>query len=111
MTENDLIRLRHMIRAAVEAREFYREWLRQKDTLKQALYMAMIRCLEILGEAAGKIIAPVSTYLNPRLYAPVPENLKIERHFRNSVTGAVASTSKPATPKSIGGWLSICVTG
>ena len=55
MSESDRIRLRHMLDAAREATEFGTG--RQRGDLERdrVLALALMRCIEIIGEAASKV--------------------------------------------------------
>jgi uncharacterized protein with HEPN domain len=55
MLPADLIRIRHMLDAAVEAVEFH-QGKTVNDLLRdRVVALALVRCLEIIGEAASKV--------------------------------------------------------
>lgn len=57
MRDDDLIRLRHMIEAAAEAMRFT-EHRRRKDLDEdRMLTLALVKAIEIIGEAASKLSA------------------------------------------------------
>lgn len=55
MQPSDLVRLRHMLEASREAVAFARG--KDRDSLKgdRVLMLAVVRCIEIVGEAASRI--------------------------------------------------------
>lgn len=55
MSESDRIRLRHMLDAADEAVAFVRIRQRQDIEADRMLALALVKEIEIIGEAAGKI--------------------------------------------------------
>ncbi len=55
MHENDEIRLRHMLDAAREARSFIQAQSRRDLDLSRMLDVALVRDIEIVGEAAARI--------------------------------------------------------
>ncbi len=55
MRSNDLIRLRHIVDAANEAVDFSRAYSQEELFANRMLQLALVRLLEIIGEAAGRI--------------------------------------------------------
>jgi uncharacterized protein with HEPN domain len=55
MQANDAIRLRHMLEAAEKAVEFSARKTRADLDDDQILVLALIKCVEIIGEAANKV--------------------------------------------------------
>jgi uncharacterized protein with HEPN domain len=55
MRKDDSIRLRHMLDAAREAESFSRSKTRKSLDSDRKLALALIRCIEIIGEAAAQI--------------------------------------------------------
>lgn len=55
MHKDDRTRLRHMLEAAEEAVEFARGQTRQSLEQDRMRTLAMLRCIEIIGEAATRI--------------------------------------------------------
>lgn len=60
---DDLIRLRHMLDAAYKARQFVQDRGRIDLETDEMLSLAIVRLLEIVGEAAAHISEPVQTSL------------------------------------------------
>jgi uncharacterized protein with HEPN domain len=54
MSKADAVRLRHMMEAAQEALSFTQGRTRQDLDRDRMLWMAITRCIEIIGEAAAK---------------------------------------------------------
>ncbi len=61
--EADAIRLRHMLDAAIRARSFVQD--RKRDDLEtdEMLALALVRLLEIIGEAAARVSQDVKSKL------------------------------------------------
>lgn len=57
MKQDDLIRLRHMLGAAREARGFIRNRRREDLDRDRQLAWALVKAVEIIGEAAGQLSA------------------------------------------------------
>jgi uncharacterized protein with HEPN domain len=57
MRREDAIRLRHMLDAAEQAREFMEGRARQELEHNRMLSFAVVRALEVLGEAASRVSA------------------------------------------------------
>lgn len=55
MSESDRIRLRHMLDAAREAVEFGAGRNRKDLVHDRVLALALVRCIEIIGEAATRV--------------------------------------------------------
>lgn len=55
MHRDDAIRLRHMLDAACEAVDFARERTRSDLTIDRKLVLALVKDIEIIGEAAYRI--------------------------------------------------------
>jgi uncharacterized protein with HEPN domain len=55
MQKHDSIRLRHMLDSAKEAESFIRDKTRRDLNNDRKLELALIRCIEIIGEAAATI--------------------------------------------------------
>ncbi|UCF95099.1 MAG: DUF86 domain-containing protein [Desulfobacterales bacterium] len=55
MQQNDLIRLRHMLDAAKEAKSFVRGKDRKDLHTDRQLALALVKSIEIIGEAASKV--------------------------------------------------------
>jgi len=55
MTENDLIRLRHIVDAAREAQSYIAGKKRLDLDRDRMLVHSLVRCIEIIGEAASKV--------------------------------------------------------
>jgi len=55
MVKNDLVRLRHMLDAAREAVAFVKDRSRAGLDSDRMLVLALLKDIEILGEAAGKV--------------------------------------------------------
>jgi uncharacterized protein with HEPN domain len=55
MRKDDWIRLRHMLDAAREAESFYQNKTRSFLDTDRKLVLALVKCIEIIGEAATKI--------------------------------------------------------
>jgi len=57
MQENDLVRLRHMLDAGREARSYIAGQQRTDLAQDRMLVHALVRCIEIIGEAASRTSA------------------------------------------------------
>jgi uncharacterized protein with HEPN domain len=55
MRKDDSIRLRHMLDVAREAESFYQNKTRSSLETDRKLVLALVKCIEIIGEAATKI--------------------------------------------------------
>ena len=55
MRKDDSIRLRHMLDAAREAESFSRNKTRKSLDTDRKLALALVKCIEIVGEAAAQI--------------------------------------------------------
>jgi uncharacterized protein with HEPN domain len=55
MSDNDLIRLRHMFEAATEAQSYIVGKKRSDLDTNRMLVHSLVRCIEIVGEAAAKV--------------------------------------------------------
>lgn len=55
MQRDDAIRLRHMLDAAKEARSFIQNKTRSSLDTERQLELALVKCIEIIGEAANRI--------------------------------------------------------
>jgi uncharacterized protein with HEPN domain len=55
MKSDDLIRLRHMLDSAKEAQSYLAERTRTDLDAERMLVHALVRCIEIVGEAAAKV--------------------------------------------------------
>lgn len=55
MQKSDLIRLRHMLDAAIEARSFLKEKEKTSLDVDRKLVLALMKSMEIIGEAASKV--------------------------------------------------------
>ena len=55
MRKDDLVRLRHMLDAAREAQEFARGRQRSDLNRDRMLTLSLVKCIEIIGEAAGRV--------------------------------------------------------
>ncbi|NLD35478.1 MAG: DUF86 domain-containing protein [Desulfatiglans sp.] len=55
MLKNDIIRLRHMLDAAIEAEGFISEKDRNDISNDRKLELALVKCVEIIGEAASSV--------------------------------------------------------
>jgi len=55
MRKDDLVRLRHMLDAAREAQEFARGRQRSDLNRDRMLTLSLVKCIEIIGEAAAKV--------------------------------------------------------
>lgn len=55
MQKDDAIRLRHMLDAAKEARSFIQNKSRRSLDSDRKLELALVKCIEIIGEAANKV--------------------------------------------------------
>ena len=55
MLNHDAIRLRHMFDAAVEAVRFTESEMRGSLDTDKKLVLALVKCIEIIGEAAAKV--------------------------------------------------------
>ncbi len=63
MKHNDLIRLRHMLDAAKEAQGFTRNRRREDLDRDRQLVWALVKAVEIIGEAAGQLSAEAKAEL------------------------------------------------
>lgn len=63
MKRNDLIRLRHMLDAAKEAQGFIRNRRREDLDRDRQLVWALVKAVEIIGEAAGQLSAEAKAEL------------------------------------------------
>lgn len=59
MRPEDRIRLQHMLEAAVQARQFVHGRDYRHLESDRMLLLALVKCLEIIGEASGKISAEI----------------------------------------------------
>jgi uncharacterized protein with HEPN domain len=66
MSAEDVIRLLHMLQAAQTALEFAEDQTRQSLDSNLMLVFALIRAVEIIGEAASKLSAELQT-ANPQI--------------------------------------------
>jgi uncharacterized protein with HEPN domain len=55
MHRNDLLRVRHMLDAAREARTFLHDQPRSALVANRVLVLALVRCIEVIGEAASQV--------------------------------------------------------
>jgi uncharacterized protein with HEPN domain len=55
LREDDRIRLQHMLDAAVEAVEYSKNRSREDMDSDRQLLHSLVRCIEIIGEAANKV--------------------------------------------------------
>ena len=55
MRKDDLVRLRHMLDAAREAQEYARGRQRSDLNSDRMLTLSLVKCIEIVGEAAAKV--------------------------------------------------------
>jgi uncharacterized protein with HEPN domain len=55
MRPDDLVRIRHMMDAAREAKEFVRGRTRKDLDDDRMLSLALVKCIEIVGEAASRV--------------------------------------------------------
>ena len=55
MQKNDIVRLRHMLDAAKEAKSFAQTKTRRSLATDRQLVLALVKSIEIIGEAAAKI--------------------------------------------------------
>jgi uncharacterized protein with HEPN domain len=62
--EADAIRLRHMLDAALKARSFAKDRSREDLETDEMLALALVRLLEILGEAAARVSPSVQGQLS-----------------------------------------------
>jgi uncharacterized protein with HEPN domain len=69
MRKDDVIRLRHMLDAAVEAVSFSESNTRRSLNTDRKLVLALVKSIEIIGEAASKVTAE-SRELLPQLPWP-----------------------------------------
>lgn len=60
---DDLVRLRHMLDAARKARRFVQDRKRADLEMDEMLALAIVRLLEIVGEAAAHVSEPVQADL------------------------------------------------
>jgi uncharacterized protein with HEPN domain len=58
MTNDDVIRLRHMLEAAKEAQSYLVGKKRVDLDRDRMLVHSLVRCIEIVGEAAAKVSSP-----------------------------------------------------
>jgi uncharacterized protein with HEPN domain len=65
MTPNDRVRLQHMLEAAQEGALFCADQDRDGIRDNRVLTLALVKCIEIVGEAAGK--------LSPEVRSAFPE--------------------------------------
>jgi uncharacterized protein with HEPN domain len=70
MRNDDLIRLRHMLDAVVEAVSFSKSNTRRSLNTDRKLVLALIKSIEIIGEAASKVTAE-NRELLPQLPWPI----------------------------------------
>lgn len=61
--KSDLVRLRHMLDAAQKARQFVQGLERADLEMDEMLSLAIVRLLEIVGEAAAHVSEPVQAIL------------------------------------------------
>ena len=61
MHKADAVRLRHMLEAAREAISFLTGRTRPGLDRDRMLTLALVRCVEVIGEAAGKVSAAMKT--------------------------------------------------
>lgn len=66
MNENDRTRLEHMLDAALEARKFVANETRESLEKNRILVLALVKEIEIIGEAASKVSAQFRTD-NPQI--------------------------------------------
>lgn len=66
---DDMIRLRHMLDASVEARDLIADKTRQDLDSERVLSLALVRLLEIVGEAAGRV-SPETQFDTPEIPWP-----------------------------------------
>lgn len=66
MQEKDKVRLRHMLDAAEEARAFAQGHSRSSLDTDRMLVLALLKCIEIIGEAAARI-SDESKAMNPSI--------------------------------------------
>jgi uncharacterized protein with HEPN domain len=59
MPKDDLVRLRHMLDSAREAVELIQGKSRSELDTNRVLGLALVRLLEILGEAANRVTTPI----------------------------------------------------
>lgn len=64
MQKSDLIRLRHMLDAANEGSSFIRGQQRSSLDMDRKLVLALIKSIEIIGEAASKVTKECQENLN-----------------------------------------------
>jgi hypothetical protein len=81
MRDEDLTRLRHMIDAAQEAIRFAQDRKRTDLDEDRMLTLALIKAVEIIGEAASKI-SPELRERRPEIPWPAILNLTFYDHFR-----------------------------
>ncbi len=55
MDKGDLVRVRHMLDAAREARSFTRQQTRRSLDENRMLALSLVRCIEVVGEAAAQV--------------------------------------------------------
>jgi len=63
MSDPDRIRLEHMLAAAQEAVQFLSERQQESPAAERMTALAVIKCLEIVGEAASKVSVETRTSL------------------------------------------------
>ena len=73
MQRHDRIRLQHMLDAANEALEFVCDQQRSDLDTDRKLVLSLIKELEIIGEAAGKVSAEIRTQ-----YGAIPGRISME---------------------------------
>jgi len=57
MSKDDVVRIRHMLDAANEARSFVRGRSRADLDHNRMLTLSLVKCVEIIGEAASRVSA------------------------------------------------------
>jgi uncharacterized protein with HEPN domain len=67
MRQDDRIRLRHMLEAAREALSFAQNRTRSDLSNNRMLVLSLVKCIEIIGEAASKVTKGCQ-----RQYAAIP---------------------------------------
>lgn len=61
MPPEDIVRLRHMLEAINDTNVFVQGRSRSELDSNKMLLFALVRCIEVLGEAAGRISEPTRT--------------------------------------------------
>ncbi len=81
--KDDLVRLRHMLDAGRKARRFVQDRERTDLELDEMLSLALVRLLEIVGEAAAHVSEPVQATLPgiPRRQITGARNRLIHGYF------------------------------